>query len=48
LSFGSLARSAKTLRHSDGYENVRMLHGGFNEWKARGGMQAYAKASRKN
>lgn len=32
----------------DGYENVRMLHGGYNEWKARGGLQAYAKAARPN
>jgi rhodanese-related sulfurtransferase len=29
-----------------GYENVRILHGGYGEWKARGGMQAYARATR--
>lgn len=28
----------------DGFENVRILHGGYNEWKARGGLDAYAKA----
>ena len=27
-----------------GYENVRILHGGYDQWKARGGMQAYARA----
>jgi rhodanese-related sulfurtransferase len=31
----------------DGFENVRVLHGGFNEWKARGGMDAYARATKK-
>jgi rhodanese-related sulfurtransferase len=29
----------------DGFENIRVLHGGFNEWKARGGMDAYARAT---
>lgn len=29
----------------DGLENVRVLHGGFNEWKARGGMDAHARAT---
>ncbi len=29
----------------DGLENVRVLHGGFIEWKARGGMEAHARAS---
>lgn len=27
-----------------GFENVRLLHGGFNEWKARGGLEAHARA----
>ena len=27
-----------------GFENVRILHGGYGEWKARGGMEAYARA----
>jgi rhodanese-related sulfurtransferase len=29
-----------------GYENVRILHGGYDQWKARGGMQAHARASK--
>ena len=32
----------------DGFENVRLLYGGFNEWKARGGMEACARASKKS
>lgn len=32
----------------DGFENVRLLHGGYNEWKASGGMQANARASKKS
>jgi rhodanese-related sulfurtransferase len=27
----------------DGFENVRILHGGYGEWKARGGMDAFAR-----
>jgi rhodanese-related sulfurtransferase len=41
------AQVAMALR-MDGFENVRLLYGGFNEWKARGGMQAYARASKKS
>ena len=33
------AQSAMALRMA-GYENVRILHGGFSEWKARGGFDA--------
>lgn len=40
------AQVAMALR-MDGFENVRLLYGGFNEWKARGGMDAYARASKK-
>jgi rhodanese-related sulfurtransferase len=40
------AQVAMALR-MDGFENVRLLYGGFNEWKARGGMDAYARASTK-
>lgn len=29
-----------------GYENVRILHGGYGEWKARGGLDAYARATK--
>lgn len=28
-----------------GFENVRILQGGFSEWKAKGGMDAAAKAT---
>lgn len=28
-----------------GFENVRILHGGYGEWKARGGLDAHARAS---
>ncbi len=41
------AQVAMALR-MDGFENVRLLHGGYNEWKARGGMDANARASRKS
>lgn len=39
------AQSAMALRMA-GYENVRILHGGFNEWKARGGMDAHARVTK--
>lgn len=29
-----------------GFENVRILHGGYGEWKARGGMEAFARAKK--
>ena len=38
---------AMSLR-MDGYENVRLLHGGYNEWKASGGMNAQARAAKKS
>ena len=41
------AQVAMALR-MDGFENVRLLHGGYNEWKARGGMEAHARASKKS
>jgi rhodanese-related sulfurtransferase len=41
------AQVAMALR-IDGIENVRLLYGGYNEWKARGGLEAYARATRKN
>lgn len=40
------AQAAMALR-MDGFENVRLLYGGYNEWKARGGLEAYARASKK-
>lgn len=39
------AQSAMALRVA-GFENVRILHGGFAEWKARGGMEANARAAK--
>lgn len=41
------AQVAMALR-LDGFENVRLLYGGYNEWKARGGMDAYARAAKKS
>jgi rhodanese-related sulfurtransferase len=38
------AQVAMALR-MDGFENVRLLYGGFNEWKARGGLDAHTRAS---
>ncbi|RZS54930.1 rhodanese-like domain-containing protein [Sphaerotilus mobilis] len=38
------AQVAMALR-MDGMENVRVLRGGYTEWKARGGMDAHARAS---
>jgi rhodanese-related sulfurtransferase len=38
------AQVAMALR-LDGMENVRVLHGGYNEWKARGGLAAHARAT---
>lgn len=37
------AQVAMALR-MDGFENVRLLYGGYNEWKQRGGLQAYTRA----
>lgn len=39
------AQSAMALRMA-GFENVRILHGGFVEWKARGGMEANGRAAK--
>lgn len=38
------AQVAMALR-MDGFENVRLLYGGYNEWKARGGLEAHARAT---
>lgn len=43
----SFAGQVAMALRMDGFENVRVLHGGFNEWKARGGMDAYARATKK-
>lgn len=41
------AQVAMALR-MDGFENVRLLYGGYHEWKARGGLEAHARASKKS
>lgn len=40
------AQVAMALR-MDGFENVRLLYGGFSAWKTRGGLEAYARAGGK-
>ena len=44
----SFAGQVAMALRMDGFENVRLLHGGYNEWKARGGMEALARASKKS
>lgn len=44
----SFAGQVAMALRMDGFENVRLLHGGYNEWKARGGMEAHARASKKS
>lgn len=41
------AQVAMALR-IDGFENVRLMYGGYNEWKARGGLEAYKRAAGKS
>lgn len=43
---GSFAGQAAMALRLDGLENVRVLHGGFNEWKARGEMETNARATK--
>jgi rhodanese-related sulfurtransferase len=43
----SLAAQVAMALRLDGYENVRLLYGGCNEWKAHGGLEAHARASKK-
>jgi len=40
---GSLSAQAGFALRVAGYENVRILQGGFSEWKAKGGLDAAAK-----
>ena len=42
---GSLSAQAGFALRVSGWENVRILQGGFSEWKAKGGLDANAKAS---
>ena len=41
---GSFSGQVAMALRMAGFENVRILHGGYGEWKARGGMDAYARA----
>jgi rhodanese-related sulfurtransferase len=43
---GSLSAQAGFALRVAGYENVRILQGGFAEWKAKGGFDAAARATR--
>jgi len=42
---GSLSAQAGFALRVAGYENVRILQGGFSEWKAKGGLDAAEKAT---
>jgi rhodanese-related sulfurtransferase len=44
----SFAAQVAVALRLDSFENVRLLYGGFNEWKARGGTEAHARASKKS
>lgn len=43
----SFAGQVAMALRMDGFENVRILHGGYGEWKARGGLSAHSRASRR-
>lgn len=42
---GSLSAQAGFALRVAGYENVRILQGGYAEWKAKGGFEAHARAA---
>jgi rhodanese-related sulfurtransferase len=42
---GSLSAQAGSALRVAGYDNVRILQGGFAEWKAQGGVDAAEKAT---
>lgn len=42
---GSLSAQAGLALRLAGYDNVRILQGGYEEWKAKGGFEANARAS---
>jgi len=42
---GTLSAQAGFALRLAGYENVRILQGGFSEWKAKGGLDAAARAT---
>ena len=43
---GTLSAQAGLALRVAGMENVRILQGGFSEWKAKGGFDAYRRATR--
>ncbi|MDP2817945.1 MAG: rhodanese-like domain-containing protein [Polaromonas sp.] len=43
---GSFSGQVAMALRMAGYENVRILHGGYAEWKARSGLDAYARATK--
>lgn len=45
---GTLSSQAAMALRVAGMENVRILQGGFNEWKAKGGFEANRVASKKS
>ena len=45
---GTLSSQAAMALRVSGMENVRILQGGFNEWKAKGGFEANKIASKKS
>ena len=47
-NMSSFAGQVAMALRMDGFENVRLLHGGYNEWKASGGMNAQARAAKKS
>lgn len=44
---GTLSAQAGFALRVAGMDNVRILQGGFDEWKAKGGFDAYKRATRK-
>ena len=42
---GSLSSQAGFALRVAGWDNVRILHGGYDDWKAKGGVKAYARAA---
>ena len=44
----SFAGQVAMALRMDGFENVRLLYGGYNEWKASGGMNAQARGAKKS
>lgn len=45
---GSFSAQVAMALRMDGFENVLVLHGGYGEWKARGGMDAANRAAKEN